>query len=69
MCVVEGYKMNKQDYYVGLDIGTNSVGWAVTTPQYALIKYTKHYMWGSRLFTEGKTAEERRTHRVNRRRI
>lgn len=27
------------DYYIGLDIGTNSVGIAATDPNYNLIKY------------------------------
>ena len=30
-----GTKMNKK-YYLGLDIGTNSVGWAVTDENYNL---------------------------------
>lgn len=28
----------KQDYYIGLDMGTESVGWAVTDVDYNLIK-------------------------------
>ena len=28
-------------YYLGLDIGTNSVGWAVTDENYNLCKYVK----------------------------
>ena len=31
-------KMNKQPYYIGLDIGTASVGWAVTDASYNVIK-------------------------------
>lgn len=55
-------------YYVGLDIGTNSVGWAVTDPQYNIIKKNGKALWGIRLFEEGKTAEERRMFRTSRRR-
>lgn len=27
----------KNDYYVGLDLGSGSVGWAVTDPDYHLL--------------------------------
>lgn len=56
------------EYYIGLDIGTNSVGWAVTDPQYNVIKKNGKALWGIRLFEEGKTAEERRLFRTSRRR-
>ena len=58
-----------KDYYIGLDIGTNSVGYAVTDQNYILKKYAGNGMWGIRLFDEGETAEERRLHRTNRRRL
>lgn len=65
--------MNKnkffQDYYVGLDIGTNSVGWAVSNPNYKILKFNKKSMWGVRMFEEASTAEERRLFRSNRRRL
>ena len=32
-------------YYLGLDIGTNSVGWAVTDENYNLCKYAGKRMW------------------------
>ena len=57
------------EYFIGLDIGTSSVGWAVTDTKYKLIKFNGKKMWGSRLFTEAATAEERRNHRTNRRRL
>lgn len=56
-------------YFLGLDIGTNSVGWAVTDDKYKLHKYKAHKMWGSRLFDQGSTAAERRIFRSNRRRL
>ena len=31
--------MKKQNYYIGLDIGTDSVGYAVTDEQYNLCKF------------------------------
>lgn len=64
---MRGYQM--KEYYVGLDLGTNSVGWAVTDEKYNVLKFRGHRMWGSRLFEEGKTAEDRRTHRAARRRL
>ena len=63
-----------QNYYIGLDIGTNSVGWAVTDEKYNLVKapikgkYKNHDMWGIRLFESANTAAERRLARSNRRR-
>ena len=54
-------------YYLGLDIGTNSVGWAVTDENYNLCKYAGKRMWGIRLFEGGETAEQRRISRSNRR--
>ncbi|PQC29953.1 type II CRISPR RNA-guided endonuclease Cas9 [Enterococcus mundtii] len=71
----------EKEYTIGLDIGTNSVGWAVLTEDYRLVarkmsiqgdsnkKKVKKNFWGSRLFDEGQTAEFRRSKRTNRRRI
>lgn len=55
-------------YYLGLDIGTNSIGWAVTDVNYNILKFNQKAMWGIRLFEEGKTAEDRRGFRSARRR-
>lgn len=57
------------DYYLGLDIGTDSVGWAATDPEYNLLTLNQKSMWGSRLFPEAQTAVDRRTFRIARRRI
>lgn len=57
------------DYYLGLDIGTDSVGWAVTDENYQIIKRKGKALWGVRLFDSAKTAEERRSYRTARRRI
>lgn len=59
--------MNKIDYYLGLDIGTGSVGYAVTDEQYQLMKCNHKYAWGSVLFDSSEGAEERRMHRTARR--
>ena len=29
----------KKEYYIGLDIGTDSIGWAVTDTEYNLLKF------------------------------
>ena len=57
------------DYFLGLDIGTDSVGWAVTDENYKLQKLNGKTLWGIRLFEAGKTAEERRMFRAARRRL
>ena len=58
-----------EKYYLGLDIGTNSVGWAVTDPSYRLERFHKKDMWGIRLFEQADTAADRRVKRTNRRRL
>lgn len=58
-----------EKYYLGLDIGTNSVGWAVTDPSYRLERFRKKDMWGIRLFEQADTAADRRAKRTNRRRL
>lgn len=61
--------MEKKNYYLGLDLGTNSVGWAVTDREYNLLSFKNKDMWGARLFDEGKTSSERRVFRSSRRRL
>lgn len=58
----------KTEYYLGLDMGTNSVGWAVTDKEYRLVRKNGKDLWGIREFEEAHTAVERRTHRIGRRR-
>lgn len=58
-----------KNYYLGLDIGTGSVGWAVTDEQYQIPKVHGKALWGSRLFETASTAEERRINRTSRRRL
>ena len=57
------------DYYLGLDIGTGSVGWAVTNTHYEVLKSHGKAMWGVRLFDSAETAEVRRVARTSRRRL
>ncbi len=56
-------------YYIGVDLGTDSCGWAVTDMEYNIKKFKGNAMWGVRLFDESKTAEERRGFRTARRRL
>jgi CRISPR-associated endonuclease Csn1 len=57
------------NYYVGLDIGTDSVGYAVTDKSYELLKYKGEPMWGSHLFDAANQCAERRGFRTSRRRL
>ncbi|RSJ74384.1 type II CRISPR RNA-guided endonuclease Cas9 [Streptococcus cristatus] len=72
--------MNNNNYSIGLDIGTNSVGWAVITDDYKVPskkmkilgntdkRFIKKNLIGALLFDEGTTAEDRRLKRTARRR-
>ncbi len=66
---INGNDQRTGDYYLGLDVGTNSVGWAVTDREYKLLKHHGNAMWGARLFDEATDAASRRTSRVARRRL
>lgn len=57
-------------YNIGLDIGTNSVGWAVIrSDNFNVLRKGKKKLWGVRLFDDAKTAAERRLFRSTRRRL
>ena len=58
-----------KEYTIGLDIGTNSVGWAVTDDQNNILRIKSKKAIGARLFTEGSVAAERRGFRTTRRRL
>lgn len=72
--------MENKNYSIGLDIGTNSVGWAVITDDYKVPskkmkvlgntdkRFIKKNLIGVLLFDEGTTAEARRLKRTARRR-
>lgn len=63
-----GNKMNeKQNYYLGFDIGTSSIGWAVSNENYQLLRAKGKDLWGVRLFKEAETSASRRTFRIARR--
>lgn len=57
-----------ENYYIGLDLGTDSIGWAVTDEEYKIPKFKGNAMWGVHLFDSGQTANEQRIFRGSRRR-
>ncbi len=59
----------EKDYYLGLDMGSGSVGWAVTDDQYHILRAHGKALWGTRLFEAANTAEDRRINRTARRRL
>ena len=62
-------KNTSGNYYLGLDIGTNSVGWAVTDKRYDILKFHGKPAWGVTVFDEAKLSAERRAFRTARRRL
>lgn len=58
-----------KDYFLGLDIGTDSVGWAVTDKDYNLLRLKGKTAWGARIFDEASDSKARRAFRSNRRRV
>ncbi len=61
--------MENKDFFLGLDIGTDSVGYAVTDTQYSLLKYRGEPAWGSMLFDKAELNTKRRSYRTARRRL
>ncbi len=67
-------KMSNKAYCVGLDIGTSSVGYAVTDINGRLLKHkdskgNNRSLFGALIFDEAQTAAERRVKRSARRRL
>ena len=61
--------MANEKNYLGLDIGSNSVGWAITDEEYKLKKFKGNLMWGVHLFDEAQQSADRRAFRTARRRL
>ena len=61
--------MKDNKYNIGLDIGTSSIGFAVTDEFNKLARVKGKNYIGVRLFEEGETAAERRQFRTTRRRL
>lgn len=66
--IMGGYTMERP-YGVGLDIGSNSVGWVAVDQNARIIKVKGKTAIGARLFKEGNPAAERRGFRATRRRL
>lgn len=61
--------MEEKGITLGLDMGTNSLGWAVVdNSTNDLVSYHGHPMWGVRMFSESSPAKDRRKKRGARRR-
>lgn len=60
---------NSEHYSIGLDVGTGSTGWAVTTLDGDLFTFNHRPTLGSRLFESASTAQETREARGARRRL
>lgn len=58
----------RRPYYLGLDMGTSSLGFAVTDRHYNVIRKRGRHLWGIRLFEEAKTSATTRQYRTARRR-
>ncbi len=56
-------------YYIGLDIGTESVGIACTDEKYNLLRAKGKDLWAVRLMQEAEDASQRRSKRTARRRL
>ena len=61
--------MKSKKYYLGLDIGTDSVGYAACDEKYNLIKFHGEPVWGSVIFDAASLNAERRSFRSARRRL
>ena len=58
-----------ENYDIGLDMGTGSVGWVAVDPAGDLLRFKGKPTWGSRLFDEAQKAADARVHRGQRRRL
>ncbi len=62
-------QQNEEKYYMGLDIGTDSVGYAVTDFSYKLLRHGGEPLIGTHLFDAAEVAADRRGFRTARRRL
>lgn len=63
----EVVNMNNGKIFWGLDIGTDSVGYAATDNSYKLKKFKGEPVWGSHVFEAANLCKERRSFRTSRR--
>ena len=57
---------SKNGYYLGVDIGTDSVGYAVTDRDYSLCRFKGEPMTGVALFDKADQCADRRAHETGR---
>lgn len=62
-------KQGLRRYHLGLDIGTNSIGWTAIDDHFSLLRVKGKNAIGVRTFKEGETAADRRGFRTARRRL
>jgi CRISPR-associated endonuclease Csn1 len=60
---------NDKNIYLGLDIGTDSCGWALVDDSYNIVRVRGKEAWGVRLFDDAQVAQDRRLKRTTRRRL
>ncbi|MDR0935000.1 MAG: type II CRISPR RNA-guided endonuclease Cas9 [Erysipelotrichaceae bacterium] len=61
--------MEDKKFYIGIDVGTDSVGWAATDGEYNLLRMRGKTAWGAHIFDEAKDAKSRRISRTSGRRL
>lgn len=61
--------MESKKLRLGLDIGTNSLGWALLDENNNIVKKNSFAFWGVRMFDDSKPAKDRRGYRSSRRRL
>lgn len=59
----------EKKYYIGLDLGTSSVGWAATDENYNFLRLKGKTAWGARIFSEAVDCKGRKSFRSSKRRI
>lgn len=59
----------KSKYFLGLDLGTNSVGWCVTDENYNIVKRNGKALIGAALFSEAESAKASRLQRHSKRAV
>lgn len=65
----KNFEKKSDSYYIGVDIGTNSVGYAVTDKNYRPLKFKGEPMLGVTLFESASQCDKRRGARSARRRL
>ena len=66
---MDSSKQGLRRYHLGLDIGTNSIGWTAIDDHFSLLRVKGKNAIGVRTFKEGETAADRRGFRTARRRL